>query len=154
MTNWTTKAVRILAAASIVAGFVPTTAEAQSRLKDLVEIEGVRTNQLVGYGVVVGLDGTGDRLKDSPFTERSLKGMLERLGVNVREDELKTRNAASVIVTATLPPFARQGSSIDVSVASLGNASSLLGGTLIVTPLVGEIGSASCWEGVGAYGLT
>src|SRR3546814_6765384 len=97
----------------------------------LVEIECVRTNQLVGYGVVVGLDGTGDRLKDSPFTERSLKGMLERLGVNVREDELKTRNAASVIVTATLPPFARQGSSIDVSVASLGNASSLLGGTLI-----------------------
>src|SRR3546814_19126038 len=100
MTNGTTKAARILAAASIFAGLVPAIAEAQSRLKDLVEIEGVRTNHLVGYGVVVGLDGTGDRLKDSPFTERSLKGMLERLGVNGREDELQTRHAASVIWTA------------------------------------------------------
>src|SRR3546814_4285774 len=109
MTNWTTKAARILAAASIFAGLVPAIAEAQSRLKDLVEIEGVRTNQLVGYGVVVGLDGIGDRLKDSPFPERSLKGMLERSGVNIREDELKTRNATSVIVTANLPPLASQG---------------------------------------------
>lgn len=142
MTTLTRTAAGMLVATVLIAAMFPTAAEAQSRLKDLVEIEGVRTNQLVGYGMVVGLDGTGDRLKDSPFTEKSLKGMLERLGVNVRDDELKTRNAASVIVTATLPPFARQGSSVDVTVASLGNASSLLGGTLIVTPLLGADGQA------------
>jgi len=113
---------------------------AQSRLKDLVEVEGVRTNQLVGYGLVVGLSGTGDRTGNSPFTDQSLRGMLERLGVSVRGDEMRTRNVAAVTVTASLPPFARQGSAIDVTVSSLGDATSLAGGVLLVTPLIGADG--------------
>lgn len=115
-------------------------AGAQSRLKDLVDIEGVRKNQLVGYGLVVGLNGTGDQSRNSPFTDQSLRGMLERLGVSVRGDELRTRNVAAVTVTASLPAFARQGTGIDVVVSSLGDASSLSGGVLLATPLVGADG--------------
>jgi len=111
-----------------------------ARIKDMVEIEGVRDNMLVGYGLVVGLNGTGDSLGSSPFTQQSLVGMLERLGVNVRNQSLKTKNVAAVMVTATLPPFAAQGKRIDVSVATLGDAKSLLGGTLLVTPLMGADG--------------
>ncbi len=107
-----------------------------SRIKDIVDIEGVRDNQLVGYGLVVGLNGTGDSLNNSPFTEQSLIAFLERLGVNIRGLNLNTGNTAAVMVTATLPPFTNQGSRIDVSVSSLGDATSLLGGTLIVTPLL------------------
>lgn len=107
-----------------------------SRIKDIVDIEGVRENQLVGYGLVVGLNGTGDGLNNSPFTEQSLLAMLERLGVNVRGENLNTGNVAAVMVTATLPPFANQGSKIDVNVSALGDSSSLQGGTLLVTPLV------------------
>ncbi|MGF1624989.1 MAG: flagellar basal body P-ring protein FlgI [Alphaproteobacteria bacterium] len=115
-------------------------AQAAVRIKDVVTFEGVRDNMLVGYGIVVGLNGTGDTLQNSPFTEQSLIGMLERLGVNVRGDTLRTKNIAAVMVTATLPPFARQGSRIDITISSLGDASNLRGGTLLVTPLLGADG--------------
>ena len=115
-------------------------AGAVSRIKDITTFEGVRGNMLLGYGLVVGLNGTGDSLSNSPFTKLSLIGMLERLGVNVREDTLKTDNVAAVIVTATLPAFARHGTQIDVTVSALGDAKSLLGGTLLVTPLLGADG--------------
>ena len=106
----------------------------------MASFEGVRENQLVGYGLTVGLNGTGDRLNNSPFTRQSLIGMLERLGVNTRGLDLNTRNVAAVMVTATLPPFGRQGNRIDVTVSALGDAKSLLGGTLLVTPLMGADG--------------
>ena len=126
-----------LAALFLVAVAAP--AAAQSRIKDIVDFEGVRDNMLVGYGLVVGLNGTGDTLNNAPFTQQSLVGMLERLGVNTRDElaSLKTENVAAVIVTATLPPFARQGTRIDIAVSSLGDSESLLGGTLLVTPLLG-----------------
>ncbi|WP_034851200.1 flagellar basal body P-ring protein FlgI [Inquilinus limosus] len=117
-----------------------TPAASAQRLKDLVDVEGVRANQLVGYGLVVGLNGTGDRLRNAPFTQQSLQGMLERLGTSVRDLDLRTRNVAAVMVSASLPAFARQGGTIDVSVSSLGDATSLSGGTLIVTPLLGADG--------------
>ncbi len=108
-----------------------------TRIKDIVDIEGVRDNMLVGYGLVVGLNGTGDSLNNSPFTQQSLIGMLERMGVNVRDEKLNTKNIAAVMVTGTLPPFTNQGSRIDVSISALGDAKSLQGGTLLVTPLLG-----------------
>ncbi|MDD3182260.1 MAG: flagellar basal body P-ring protein FlgI [Alphaproteobacteria bacterium] len=113
---------------------------ASSRLKDVVDFEGVRDNMLIGYGLVVGLNGTGDSLTNSPFTETSLVGMLERLGVNTRGTSMKTKNVAAVMVTATLPPFASQGSRVDVVVSTLGDAKNLTGGTLLVTPLLGADG--------------
>ncbi len=117
-------------------------AQAASRLKDLVNFEGVRDNMLVGYGLVVGLNGTGDTLTNSPFTVRSLIGMLERLGINTSGDfnTIKTKNVAAVMVTATLPPFAKQGGRIDVTVGTMGDAKSLQGGVLLVTPLEGADG--------------
>ena len=117
-------------------------AQAASRLKDGVNFEGVRDNMLVGYGLVVGLNGTGDSLTNAPFTERSLIGMLERLGINSSGDftTIKTKNIAAVMVTATLPPFSAQGSRIDVVVSTMGDAKSLQGGTLLVTPLQGADG--------------
>jgi flagellar P-ring protein precursor FlgI len=115
-------------------------AHAQSRIKDIADFEGVRENMLVGYGLVVGLNGTGDTLNNAAFTKQSLIGMLERLGVNTRDETLKTANVAAVMVTATLPPFARQGTRIDVSASALGDAKSLLGGMLLVTALVGADG--------------
>lgn len=105
------------------------------RIKDLVEFDGVRSNDLVGYGLVVGLNGTGDGLRNSPFTEDILSNVLERLGVNVTGEQFRPKNVAAVLVTASLPPFARAGSPIDVTVSAIGDASSLLGGTLIMTPL-------------------
>ncbi len=115
---------------------------AQSRIKDVADVEGVRDNQLVGYGIVVGLNGTGDKLKNAVFTRESLIGMLERLGVNTRDQaaNLDTKNVAAVMATANLPPFARAGSRIDVSVSALGDATNLTGGTLLVTPLLGADG--------------
>ena len=104
--------------------------DAQTRIKDIVDFEGVRENMLIGYGLVVGLNGTGDTLSSSIFTRESLVGMLERLGVNARDDSLKTDNVAAVMVTATLPPFAKQGTRIDLSLSAIGDADSLLGGTL------------------------
>lgn len=110
------------------------------RIKDVTTIKGVRDNQLVGYGLVIGLQGSGDSLRNSPFTEQSLQSMLDRMGVNVRGANPRTRNVAAVIVTADLPAFAGIGSRIDVSVSSLGDASSLMGGTLVMTPLYGPDG--------------
>ena len=105
------------------------------RIKDLATVDGVRGNDLVGYGLVVGLNGTGDSLRNAPYTEEMLGGLLERLGVNVTGESFRPKNVAAVLVTATLPPFARAGSQTDVSVAAIGDAKSLLGGTLIMTPL-------------------
>ena len=105
------------------------------RIKDLVEFDGVRSNDLVGYGLVVGLNGTGDGLRNAPFTEEILSNTLERLGVNVTGEQFRPKNVAAVLVTASLPPFARAGSPMDVTVSAIGDANSLLGGTLIMTPL-------------------
>lgn len=105
------------------------------RLKDLVEFDGVRGNDLVGYGLVVGLNGTGDGIRNSPFTEEIMSNILERLGVNVTGEQFSPRNVAAVLVTAELPAFARAGSRIDVTVSAIGDAKSLLGGTLVMTPL-------------------
>ena len=96
----------------------------------------MRANQLVGYGLVIGLNGTGDSLRNSPFTEQSLQSMLDRMGINVRNSKARTRNVAAVIVTAELPAFVGKGSRIDVTVSSLGDATSLAGGSLILTPLI------------------
>lgn len=115
-------------------------AQASSRIKDLVDFEGIRDNQLVGYGLVVGLNGSGDTLNNAPFTRQSLQAMLERLGVNTRDTDLRTANVAAVMVTSNLPPFATQGTRIDVTVSALGDATSLQGGTLLVTPLHGADG--------------
>jgi len=110
------------------------------RIKDLVEFDGVRGNDLLGYGLVVGLNGTGDGLRNAPFTEDIMSNLLERLGVNVTGEQFRPRNVAAVLVTAALPPFARTGSSINVTVSAIGDAKSLLGGTLIMTPLNGADG--------------
>lgn len=112
-----------------------TVASADVRIKDLVEVDGVRGNDLVGYGLVVGLNGTGDGIRNAPFTEEILSNILERLGVNVTGEQFRPRNVAAVLVTAELPAFARAGSRIDVSVSAIGDAKSLLGGTLVMTPL-------------------
>lgn len=119
-------------------------AHARSRIKDIADFEGVRQNKLIGYGLVIGLNGTGDTLNNSPFTQQSLIAMLERLGVNTRDiaGSLRTKNVAAVMVTAKLPPFAAAGAEIDATVSALGDAKSLLGGTLLVTPLMGADGKA------------
>ena len=106
-----------------------------ARIKDIVDIQGVRGNDLVGYGLVVGLNGTGDSVANSPYTEEALQNMLERLGVNVSGENFRPKNIAAVLVTATLPAFARMGSQIDATVSAIGDAKGLLGGTLIMTPL-------------------
>jgi len=110
------------------------------RIKDLVEFDGVRGNDLVGYGLVVGLNGTGDGLRNAPFTEEIMVNILERLGVNVTGEQFRPQNVAAVIVTGVLPPFARQGGQIDVTVSAIGDADSLLGGTLVMTPLTAADG--------------
>lgn len=115
-------------------------AHSSTRIKDLADVEGVRENMLIGYGLVVGLDGTGDRIRNTPFTRESLVSMLERMGVNIRSETLDTENIAAVMVTANLPPFATQGARIDVAVSALGDAESLRGGVLLVTPLYGADG--------------
>lgn len=111
-----------------------------ARLKDIAEIQGVRDNQLVGYGLVIGLNGTGDSLRNSPFTEQSMRAMLDNLGISPPAGASRANNIAAVIVTADIPPFATPGSRIDVSVSSLGDAKSLQGGTLVMTPLLGADG--------------
>ncbi|NQE62560.1 Flagellar P-ring protein FlgI [Caulobacter sp. RHG1] len=130
----------VLAAVVVACAFTAAPAFAKSRIKDIVSFEGVRDNPLVGYGMVVGLNGTGDSLRNAPMTKQSLEAMLERQGVNVRDATLNTKNTATVIVTANLPPFAAAGSKMDVTVSALGDAKSLLGGTLIVTSLQGADG--------------
>ncbi len=137
-----------LLAASLVAatiGLMPADAFGASRIKDIADFEGVRDNMLVGYGLVVGLNGTGDSLTNAPFTKESLVGMLERLGVNIRDKtgaitSVSPKNVAAVMVTAMLPPFARQGTRIDTNVSAMGDAKDLRGGTLLVTPLIGADG--------------
>lgn len=129
-----------LAMASMVA-FGAVAHAATTRIKDITDIEGVRDNMLIGYGLVVGLNGTGDSLGNSPFTEQSLTAMLERLGVNIRGENLNTGNIAAVMVTATLPPFKNQGTQIDVNISTMGDSTSLQGGTLLVTPLMGADGN-------------
>jgi flagellar P-ring protein FlgI len=116
-------------------------AAATSRIKDLANIEGVRQNQLVGYGLVVGLNGSGDTLNNIPFTKQSLQAMLERMGVNIRGATIRTGNVAAVMVTGNLPAFGTQGTRMDVTVSSLGDAKNLQGGTLLVTPLLGADGN-------------
>jgi flagellar P-ring protein precursor FlgI len=121
-------------------GTSPGIGGALSRIKDLASVEGVRSNQILGYGIVVGLNGTGDTLNNAPFTKQSLQAMLERLGVNTRGANMRTANVAAVMVTANLPPFATQGTRLDVTVSALGDAKSLQGGTLLATPLLGADG--------------
>nr|WP_176250964.1 flagellar basal body P-ring protein FlgI [Sulfitobacter sp. HGT1] len=126
---------------ALMLAMVAIPASADVRIKDIASFEGVRENHLIGYGLVVGLQGTGDKLNSSPFTRESIRGMLERLGVaNLDSATLKTTNTAAVMVTAKLPPFARRGSPIDVTVSSLGDAGSLRGGTLLITPLTAADG--------------
>ena len=128
----------IITTAFIFAFSIPTFAS--SRIKDISDIEGVRENYLIGYGLVVGLNGTGDSISSMAFTEESLIGMLERLGVNTRDGKIKTKNVAAVMVTGSLPAFARQGTRIDVTISALGDAKSLQGGVLLVTPMLGADG--------------
>lgn len=132
---------RALAAALLLLG-IAGEAAAMSRIKDITDVEGIRDNQLVGYGLVMGLAGTGDTMRGSPFTEQSARSMLQRLGVAVAPGSIKARNMAAVIVTARLPAFVSVGERIDVSVSSLGDATSLRGGTLVMTPLSAADGNA------------
>src|ERR1700709_1664760 len=133
--------IRLLAALlGLTLSVAPMPVMAFSRVKDLIEIEGIRDNMLVGYGLVVGLNGTGDSLKNAPFTQQSIQTMLERLGVNTRGQTMQTKNVAAVMVTANLPAFAASGTRIDISVSALGDAKSLQGGTLLVTSMFGADG--------------
>ena len=161
----TSSAIRAFAlAAGLVAATLmamPPVAFGASRIKDIADFEGVRDNLLVGYGLVVGLNGTGDDLTNAPFTKESLVAMLERLGVNIREQggtiaTVKPKNVAAVMVTGTLPAFSRQGTRIDISVSAMGDAKSLEGGTLLVTPLVGADGEiyAVAQGGLAGVGFT
>ncbi len=126
---------KILIAFTLVSyGFGPA-ASATVKIKDIVDVEGVRGNDLVGYGLVIGLDGSGDTIRNSPYTEEALSNLLERLGVNIQGSDFRPNNVAAVVVTAALPAFARSGSRIDINVSSIGDAKSLAGGTLIMTPL-------------------
>ena len=131
---------RLLAAFALPRAFAARAGEASVRIKDIASLQGVRDNQIVGYGLVIGLKGTGDSLRNSPFTEQSLQSMLDSMGINVRDSSLRTRNVAGVIVTAELPPFVGKGARIDVTVSSLGDATSLLGGTLVMTSMMGADG--------------
>ncbi|SEO99173.1 flagellar P-ring protein precursor FlgI [Methylobacterium sp. ap11] len=128
-------AVPAFAVAPVIAG------GGYARIKDVASLKGVRDNQIVGYGLVTGLQGTGDTLRNAQFTEQSLQSMLDRMGINVRDARLRTRNVAAVMVTADLPPYVGAGSRIDVTVTSLGDATSLRGGTLLMTPLSGGDGN-------------
>ncbi len=131
----------LAAALFCVACLIPPLSAGGQRIKDIADIQGVRANQLVGYGLVVGLDGTGDQTTSTPFTIQSLISMLGQLGVQLPPGtNLQLKNVAAVMVTAQLPPFAKPGQQIDVTVSSLGNAKSLRGGTLLMTPLKGADG--------------
>lgn len=141
MTRFIRRRFELLALVALLSLLMLDSVQAGPRIKDIVDVENVRDNQLVGYGLVVGLNGTGDRLRNNPFTRQSLEAMLERLGVNTRDAaNIDTDNVAAVMVTADLPAFARQGNRIDVNVSSLGDANDLRGGTLLVTPLMGADG--------------
>jgi flagellar P-ring protein FlgI len=128
-----------IALAILVTGFL-THVHAQSRVKDIATLQNVRDNQLIGYGLVVGVQGTGDGMRNSPFTEESVRAMLNNLGIATQTGRTRSKNIAAVIVTANLPPFVRPGSRIDVTVSALGDATSLAGGTLVMSPLKGADG--------------
>jgi flagellar P-ring protein precursor FlgI len=132
--------IRTLLSALLLLAFAISAPATPVRIKDLVEFDGVRGNDLVGYGLIVGLNGTGDGIRNAPFTEEIMINILERLGVNVTGEQFRPENVAAVIVTSVLPPFARQGSQIDVTVSAIGDAESLLGGTLVMTPLTAADG--------------
>lgn len=136
------KAIKSAALALIITGFMfaADSANAVSRIKDIADFEGIRENQLIGYGLVVGLNGTGDNIKSVDFTRESLISMMDQMGINARGGQIKAKNIAAVMVTANLPPFARQGSRIDVVVSAVGDAKNLQGGTLLATPLTGANG--------------
>ncbi len=116
---------------------------ADVRIKDVVSLQSARENQLLGYGLVVGLNSTGDSLRNSPFTESSIKSMLDQLGIGRSATSFRTKNIAAVLVTAKLPAFANKGTAIDVNISSIGDAKSLRGGTLVFTPLLGGDGNDS-----------
>src|SRR4030081_2535926 len=137
----TARAFWVGCAALLALALSATCAGATSRIKDLANIEGVRQKQLIGYGLVVGLNGTGDTLNNIPFTKQSLQAMLERMGVNIRGATIRTGNVAAVMVTGNLPAFGTQGTRMDVTVSALGDAKNLQGGTLLVTPLLGADGN-------------
>ena len=147
--------IRCLAAALCSLLFL-SSALAAVRIKDVTSLEGVRDNQIIGYGLVVGLNGSGDTMRNSPFTEQSLQSMLDSMGVNVRDANLRTRNVAAVVVTANFPAFVKKGTKIDINVASLGDATSLSGGTLIATPMMGSDGQvyAVAQGGLAVAGFT
>jgi flagellar P-ring protein precursor FlgI len=131
----------LIAVMWLFAGLMVADAARAERIKDLASIAGVRNNQLVGYGLVVGLDGSGDQTTQTPFTVQSIINMLSGMGVNLPPGQsLQLKNVAAVMVTATLPPFARAGQQIDITASSIGNAKSLKGGTLVLTPLKGADG--------------
>ena len=136
------KTIKTAALALIItlSGIYSLPAWGSSRIKDIADFEGVRDNQLVGYGLVVGLNGTGDNIKSIDFTKESLISMLDQIGINARGGQIKSKNIAAVMVTANLPAFSRQGSRIDVMVSALGDAKNLQGGTLLATPMVGADG--------------
>ena len=113
---------------------------AVARIKDIASLQSARDNQLIGYGLVVGLQGTGDSLRNSPFTEQSMRAMLQNLGISTQGGQARAKNIAAVMVTANLPPFVQPGRRIDVTVCSLGDATSLRGGTLVMTSLRGADG--------------
>ncbi len=141
MSGWAARRWAALLLLAVLAA-VPDAALGRTRIKDMADVEGVRVNQLIGYGIVVGLNGTGDKLRNAVFTRESLITILERLGVNTREQgrNLDTKNVAAVMVTANLPAFTKSGERIDVTVAALGDATNLTGGTLLVTSLIGADG--------------
>ncbi len=126
-------------AAALLACVVPASA---TRVKDITTVQGIRDNQLVGYGLVIGVAGTGDSFRNSPFTEQSMRSMLRRMGVGIEPGSMKSKNVAAVAVTAILPPFVSEGAKIDVEVSSLGDATSLTGGILVMTPLIAADGVA------------
>lgn len=136
------RALLAIAALALALAALSADPAAATRIKDITSVQGVRENQLIGYGLVIGLQGTGDTLRNAPFTEQALQSMLDRMGVNVDSVPLRARNVAAVTVTAELPAFVGVGSRIDVTVGSIGDASSLMGGTLLVTPLMGGDGIA------------
>ena len=127
-------------------------AQAATRIKDIISVQGVRANQLVGYGLVIGLNGTGDTLRNSPFTQQSLQSMLDRMGINVRNANARTRNVAAVIVTADLPAFAGKGARIDITVSSLGDATSLAGGSLVMVGVIRSSVPETLTQGVPTTG--
>ena len=153
MTRSFTRYLRLIPALALL--MAPLPAASFSRIKDLADIEGIRDNMLIGYGLVVGLNNTGDSLKNAPFTQQALQTMLERLGVNTRGASINTKNVAAVMVTASLAPFSAQGSHMDVTVSAMGDAKSLQGGALLATPLLaadGEVyGLAQGSVAIGGY---